>query len=303
MNIRNKIPFFAFAVALLFAGCSDDGYADQPDWSLITPPGEVEELDEPAPCDNIVVAHRGGSTEAGTAAYPDNSLAALNYTMSLGCYASECDIYWTKDDRVVVAHADSECRINGLHPWEATLDELRAAGRLSNGETLPSLEEFIDAVMKPGSCTRLWLDIKNITSPSTLTQYPSAACRRACEIIVEKKAQKFVEFICTGNATVMASSFASALGAGIPIGWMSNSAAMTYASRGYTWANLSIEYIYQNGQTAGTRSIDEFKRAGVALSVYNADTEADMQYYVSHAADLKAICTNYPSRLLRLMKQ
>ena len=68
---------------------------------------------------------------------PDNSLASLRYAIGQGCYGSECDIYWTKDDNVVVAHADGQCRINGMHPWEHTLAELRAGGGLSNGEQLP----------------------------------------------------------------------------------------------------------------------------------------------------------------------
>ena len=301
MNISRRILFTTFAAAFVFAGCSDDDYPALPDWSQVAPPEEIGNMKEPGKADNIVVAHRGGSTEAGSA-FPDNSIASLNYAMSLGCYASECDIYWTKDNDVVVAHADSQCRINGLHPWEATLAEIRAAGKLSNGETIPSLGEYIDKVMTEGSCTRLWLDIKNITSPSTLTQYPIAACRRACEIAEEKEAKKFIEFICTGNATVMASSFTAATLAGIPIAWMSNSSGTVYGTRGYPWANLSIEYIYQNGQTIGTRTISEFKNAGIKLSVYNVDTNADIQYYSSNVIDLKAICTNYPKKLINAMK-
>src|SRR5690554_5953536 len=52
--------------------------------------------------ENKIVAHRGGSIEKGC---PDNSIEALNYAIDLGCYASECDVYLTKDERVIVAHA------------------------------------------------------------------------------------------------------------------------------------------------------------------------------------------------------
>lgn len=57
------------------------------------------EIKTPAEVGNRVVAHRGGSTEAGTRQFPDNSVAALNYAIGLGCYASECDIYLTKGRR------------------------------------------------------------------------------------------------------------------------------------------------------------------------------------------------------------
>ncbi len=293
------------ATAAFAASCEKDNWPDQPDWSTITPPDEpTGPSEKPSECDNIVVAHRGGSTEAGMAA-PDNSIAALIYTMELGCYASECDIYWTKDDNVIVAHADSNCCINGYHPWEATLAEIRKAGNLTNGEPIPTLEEYLDKVMEKKSdgtaySTRLWLDIKNITVPSTLTQYPIAAAQRACEIIVEKNAQNFVEFICTGNATVMAASFSYANAIGVNIGWMANYAVSQYTSRGYKWANLSLEYM-NDGMHNGARTIKEFTDKGLEISVFNADTDADMDYYVSQSGNLKAICTNYPRKLLGKM--
>jgi glycerophosphoryl diester phosphodiesterase len=51
----------------------------------------------------------------------------------------------------------------------------------------------------------------------------------------------------------------------------------------------------------GTRTISEFKQAGIELSVFNADEQVDMQYYAAQASNMKAICTNYPKRLLSLM--
>lgn len=288
------------AATLAFAGCSKEDPQGQPSWG--GGGGGTDTPKQPGPCSNMIVAHRGGSTEAGTTAAPDNSISSLQYAMTLGCYASECDIYWTADNDVIVAHADSQCKINGLHPWEATVEEIRAAGSLPNGERIPTLAEYIDAVMAPGSCTKLWLDIKNITSPSSLPQYPIEACRRACEIIKEKGAQNFVEFICTGNSTVMESSFGLATAENIPIGWMSNSSAQTYNSKGYTWANLSIEYISKSGNESGKRTIDEFYNLGIQLSVFNVDTDADIQYYTSQKGKLKAICTNYPRKLINAMK-
>ena len=102
--------------------------------------------------DNIVVAHRGAVNEFGV---PDNSLASLRKAISLNCYGSECDIYWTKDNNVIVAHANDECKINGLYPWENTVAQLRSAGKLSNGENLPTLQEYIEVAVKEGKCTKL----------------------------------------------------------------------------------------------------------------------------------------------------
>ena len=303
-----KKIFSLTAAALLLFACTDDEWPAQPDWSQI--PNPDEEVDDgllkPAACTNNIVAHRGGATECKA---PDNSLASLRYAIGQGCYGSECDIYWTKDDNVVVAHADGQCRINGMHPWEHTLAELRAGGGLSNGEQLPSLEDFLGEVMKEGCPTRLWLDIKNITYPSTLTEYAINAARRSCEIATEMGAKHFVEFICTGNTTVMKSAFAYAGAAGIPIGWMSNRPAGEYVGLGYSWANLSAaSYMSAEAGGKGTRTLEEFEKEGVALSVFNVDRQAGdgnavytteaVDYYCSAAGRFKALCTNYPAWLI-----
>ena len=254
----------------------------------------------PAPCDNKVVAHRGGAKEAGEN-IPDNSIAALEYTMNLGCYASECDIYLTSDNRVIVAHGDGDGKVNGLYPYESTLQEIRDAGTLSNGEQIPTLEDYLDHLMVEGSCTKLWIDIKNVTQPETLTYFSGAAGRFACRIVAEKKAEKWVEFICTGNETVMNECAPEAKKYGIPIGWMANRPATTYQQLGYEWANMSVSNM-TDATHSGERTVDEFTAAGVALSVYNVDKAKNMRYYIARLDQMKAICTNYPSLLLQEMK-
>lgn len=306
--LKKIISLTAVAAAVLLFACTDDEWPAQPDWSQI--PNPDEEVDDgllkPAAGGNNIVAHRGGASECKA---PDNSLASLRYAIDLGCYASECDIYWTKDDNVVVAHADGNCKINGMHPWEHTLSELRAGGALSNGEQLPSLEDFIREVKKKECSTRLWLDIKNITYPSTLTQYPINATKRACEIVTELGAKYFVEFICTGNTTVMKSAFAYAKAADIPIGWMANKSATDYVGAGYYWANLSAaSYMSAEAGGKGSRTLEEFEKANVELSVFNVDKQQGdgnavyaaeaVDYYCANAKRFKALCTNYPKWLI-----
>lgn len=290
--MKIRLAFIA-AGLLCLSSCGKDTVDPGPVWP--DGPDTPEEVsDKPGDCGNIVVAHRGGASEAGKA-YPDNSMASLQYAMSLKCYACECDIYWTKDDNVVVAHADADYKINGLHPWEATLAEIRKAGNLENGEMVPDLEMYLDEVMKKGSCTRLWLDIKNIVGKP---DYPIKAAKKACEIIKAKKAKNFVEFICTSNATVMASSYSFATATGVNIAWMANKPASEYLQKTYKWANLSTEFMKQGG---GERTVEEFTQAGIAFSVFNADDDATMNHYISYAPTMKAICTNYPKKLLTKM--
>lgn len=269
----------------------------------VDPGGNEEEntLPKPGEAKTMVVAHRGGSLEAGRRDFPDNSIASLRYAMSLGCYASELDIYWTKDNDVIVAHADGNGKINGMYPWEHTLAEIQNAGKLSNGETIPSLRDYISVVMEEGSCTKLWIDIKNITVPQKMNAEVVKGCKVACEIATEMKAINFIEFICTGNEIVYMSCKPLVLSAGMKIGWMANKSGVEYASNGNNWCNLSIDHFKTIG--AGSRTVEEYYDNKVAISCYNADSDLQMNFFIAQKGKMKAICTNYPNKLINKMKQ
>ena len=305
--IRKIICMLTLAAA--FVGCTKDEWPDQPDWSRIPDPSiPVDDgFMKPAACSNTVVAHRGGAAECGA---PDNSMAALEYAMSLGCYGMECDIYWTKDNDIIVAHANGDCKVNNLQPWTATVAELRAAGRLSNGEELPTLEEFIRRVMVEGNCTRLVLDVKRVDKPYAQPEYVINAARRACEIVTEMKAKHFVELICTGfNLDAMKAAHNCAVIAEVPIGMNSSRSGKEYGTLGFGWANLSAA----SGMDAaaggkGSRSLEEYEKAGVALSVYNVDQRAGdgnavystaaVNYYIANYKRFRTLCSNYPKWLI-----
>ena len=300
--------FLLICAAAVTAACTEE--PRDFDMTPAAPPAPEEQYAAPTnPLGSIVVAHRGGATESG---HPDNSLAGLKYALDLKVYAVECDIYATADNRVIVAHATQGCLVNGLKPWEHTYDELCAAGTLSNGERLPLLEDFLEEVMRAGT-SKLWLDVKNITIDGKSTEEgreaSARACERACEIIEEMGAQNFCEFIVTGNATKISSSspvtiwqrsLAAAGAVGSNAGWMSFRNPADYISYGYPWANLSTENLYFEGKTVNKNgySVQKFLDAGLKLSVYNADLDVDMDYYLAYKDKLYAICTNYPRKLL-----
>lgn len=311
---KTVLKLIAFAVigGLLFSCEKNERGIPQPK------PGNQEETPDPEPepdgdtftiepAPYKVVAHRGGSSECGA---PDNSRASLRYAMGLKCYASECDIYWTKDNKIVIAHADGNCKINGLYPWEATLEQIQKGGLLKNGETIPSLEDFLDIVMVKGNCTKLWLDIKNITSPSTLTQYPINAVQRACQIIRDRKAEAWCEFICTGNETVASAAQACMTSYKIPVGWMAKKTPTGHKAKGFTWANENASSAMTPYYT--TNTVDAFVNAGMEISVFNVDRQegdgnavfsnSDVAYYVQEYPKMKAVCTNYPAWFIGKIK-
>ena len=62
---------------------------------------------------------------------------------------------------------------------------------------------------------------------------------------------------------------------------------------------MPIGYLEQAG---GPYTIAEFVDAGIDLSLFNADTDAEMDYYAARMSELKAICTNYPKKLTNKIK-
>jgi glycerophosphoryl diester phosphodiesterase len=83
-----------------------------------------------------IIAHRGYWDISGST---QNSIRALELADGLGVYGSEFDAHLCADDIPVINHDDT---IQGI-PIQATrYDELKHC-RLSNGETIPTLEQFL----------------------------------------------------------------------------------------------------------------------------------------------------------------
>lgn len=107
---------------------------------------------------NPVVAHRGAWKKNGL---PENSIASLRHAIELGCTGSEFDIWLTADDSLVINH---DPHFNKLTIEKTTYNELQQF-KLSNGEKLPTLREYLMAGLEKNRQTLLVLEIK----PSTIS--------------------------------------------------------------------------------------------------------------------------------------
>lgn len=85
-----------------------------------------------------IVAHRG-FWQCEESGYAQNSIAALKRAQECGLWGSEFDIHITSDDVVIVNHdpAINKIRIHS-NPYSAFKD-----CRLKNGETIPTLDEYL----------------------------------------------------------------------------------------------------------------------------------------------------------------
>ena len=89
-----------------------------------------------------IIAHRGYWKTGGSA---QNSIAALMKADSIGVFGSEVDV-WLSSDGVPVINHDADVTLFGekLVVQDTPLATLRKV-KLSNGETLPTMEEYLDA--------------------------------------------------------------------------------------------------------------------------------------------------------------
>ncbi len=106
---------------------------------------------------NPVIAHRGAWKKNNL---PENSIASLKEAIRLGCTGSEFDIWMTADDSIVINHDP--------HYNKLTIEKTNYADllpfKLSNGEKIPTLREYLLAGLENNKQTMLVLEIK----PSTI---------------------------------------------------------------------------------------------------------------------------------------
>jgi glycerophosphoryl diester phosphodiesterase len=106
---------------------------------------------------NPVVAHRGAFKKNG---FPENSIASLKEAIRLNCTGSEFDVRMTADDSLIINH---DPHYNQLEIEKTNYSEL-ASHKLSNGETLPTLRQYLLAGLEGNTHTRLVLEIKPASS-------------------------------------------------------------------------------------------------------------------------------------------
>jgi glycerophosphoryl diester phosphodiesterase len=134
---------------------------------------------------NAVVAHRGAWK---TPNYPENSIASLRHAIDLKLSGSEFDVWRTADDSLVINH---DPHYNKLLIEETNYKDL-AAFRLSNGEKLPTLYEYITEGKKNNTSTALVCEIK----PSQISkERGKVTAQKAVEIVKRLKAENITGYI------------------------------------------------------------------------------------------------------------
>ena len=130
-----------------------------------------------------MIAHRGYWKTEGAA---QNSIRSLERANEIKVYGSEFDVHLTADNVPVVYH---DRKIEGKDIQTASYAELKDL-KLSNGETLPTLEQYLDRAKKLKK-TKLIFELKSHATP--------LRDREAAKIVVDmvngKKLTKRTEYI------------------------------------------------------------------------------------------------------------
>lgn len=124
------------------------------------------------PAQTKVIAHRGyWNCEQG--GFANNSIAALKAAQDAGFYGSEFDVNMTSDE-ILLVHHDGRIgnRKMEKHPAAEFADE-----RLENGESIPTLDDYLEQAVK-GPSIMLVLELKPHSSDTTED--------RAAELCIER---------------------------------------------------------------------------------------------------------------------
>lgn len=231
-----------------------------------------------------IIAHRGYWKTDGSA---QNSIAALVKADEINVYGSEVDI-WLSSDGVPVVNHDADVTLNGqkLIVQDTPIATLRKV-KLSNGETLPTFEEYLDAFKK---CNNIKLIIEFKTHKTKDREDELA--RKVVDMVKEKGLDDKVEYISFGINFVQQ---VKRLHPEAPIYYLNGDLTPQIIKKmGLTGIDYNFKVINKN-----TSWVSEAHDLGLKVNVWTVNKEDDIQRAISQKVDF--ITTNEPLLVKNLL--
>jgi glycerophosphoryl diester phosphodiesterase len=226
------------------------------------------------------IAHRGYWNTEGAA---QNSVASLRKAAEAGVYGSEFDVVITQDGIPLVNHDDS---IQGYR-IETTPYRLLKDLRLSNGETLPTLERYLEEGKKM-QAIRLILEIK----PQAEEANERRLVQTVLAMVKEKELEERVDYIsfslfaCKELIRLAPQARAAYLGGDLPPAELKK-AGLTGLDYPYRALNENPDWI------------QKAKDAGLSTNVWTVNEPEMMKAFIEQGVDY--ITTDRPVDLLQLL--
>ena len=231
---------------------------------------------------NKVIAHRGAWKNTNA---PENSIAALNHAVAMGCEGSEFDVHMSADSLPLINHDPS---IQGVSIAKTNAAELLKI-KLANGETLPTLENYLKAGMVQTK-TKLILEIK----PSELGKESSIALTRKVVALVEKlQAQAWVDYISFDYEACK------------EVMRLAPYAKVAYLRGDKTPTELAADHFFGldynfNVLQKNPGWIDDAKNKKLTINVWTVNDQPALEEFLKKGVDF--ITTNEPELLLSIVK-
>lgn len=231
----------------------------------------------------LVIAHRGYWDTEGSA---QNSIRALAKADSIGCHASEFDVWITADGTLVVNH---DPHINNVVIETSPACDVLAQ-TLANGEHVPTLESYLrEATGHPGM--KLILELK----PHVSNAREKAAIEGILAMVKKYNLEDRTEYI-----TFSRNGFADLCRKapkGTPVYYLNGD----YVPSQILFAKgAGIDYSLK-AMKKHPEWVKECHDLGLKVNVWTVNKPEDMQWCIDQGVDF--ITTNDPEGLQRLLKK
>jgi glycerophosphoryl diester phosphodiesterase len=232
---------------------------------------------------NPVIAHRGAFKKNNL---PENSIAALKEAIRLNCTGSEFDVRMSADDSLIINH---DPHYHQLEIEKTNYKELTVY-KLSNGETLPSLREYLLAGLQNNKHTRLVLEIK----PSATKERGKEIAEKVLKLVRELKAEAMIVYI-SFDYDILKKLLE----------------IDTRLSTQYLNGDIAPEQLKRDGIKGADYNFSVFqkhpewitsaKKNGIALNAWTVNAEKDIKWMLENKFDY--ITTNEPELALEIFRQ
>lgn len=229
-----------------------------------------------------VIAHRGFWKTPGSS---QNSISSLLKADSIGCYGSEFDVWIAKDNKLVVNHDP----VYKMRPMEYSKGDALTGLKLSNGENLPSLEQYLEAGKNCN--TRLILELKAHSNKKRETK----AVQRILAMVKKMGLENRMEYI-TFSLHAM-KEFIRLAPAGTPVFYLNGELSPKELKElGAAGLDYHMGVIKKHPEW-----IKEAHELGLKVNVWTVDEVEDMKSLIEQKVDF--ITTNEPVILQEELKK
>lgn len=219
------------------------------------------------------IAHRGFWDTEGSA---QNSLKSLRLANDIHCFGSEFDVWITKDGEVIVNH---DPVFQNVTLETATYNEVKNL-RLSNGEKMPTLKEYLKAAKKLN--VQLILEIKTHKD----IERQNAAIDATLELVKKMKLENRITYIAFSIDAVK--RLVKEAPKGTEVYYLNGELSpQELKAIGCTGPDYQ-----QNVYKEHPEWIKECHELGLKTNVWTVNKKEDMEYFIKEGIDY--ITTNKP---------